>query len=262
MGNRRISSDLKERALVLWESGWEIKDICYAFHVSPRSLYRWRETFDEFGKVTKPPSPLRGRERIISLAALNAAKEIFFHDPSVMLDELMWYLAIHHDIVISKSALQATLVRAGLTRKMLQKIAVERDEMGRQDYRDCIHDPQNFSGTGMEFYIHQFIRDERYTLTAAMSTQGYIATRIVEGSMDAYDFFDFIIEDVLPQMKPYPDTQSVLVLDNCRIHHTDLLQEVLNEHGTTVKALFHHVLHVCRRHDSLSPSVLARLEPH
>lgn len=32
-------------------------------------------------------------------------------------------------------------------------------------------------------------------------------------------------------MKPYPDTQSVLVMDNCRIHHTDLLQEVLNENG-------------------------------
>jgi hypothetical protein len=33
-------------------------------------------------------------------------------------------------------------------------------------------------------------------------------------------------------MKPYPDVQSVLVLDNCRIHHTDLLTEVLNENGT------------------------------
>lgn len=32
-------------------------------------------------------------------------------------------------------------------------------------------------------------------------------------------------------MKPYPDAQSVLVLDNCRIHHTDLLEEVLNENG-------------------------------
>ena len=35
-------------------------------------------------------------------------------------------------------------------------------------------------------------------------------------------------------MKPYPDVQSVLVLDNCRIHHTNLLKEVLNENGETV----------------------------
>ncbi|KAJ7742613.1 hypothetical protein B0H16DRAFT_1323322 [Mycena metata] len=230
MGNHRISSDLKERALVLWESGWEIKDICYAFHVSPTSLYRWRDMFDEFGTTTKPPSPLRGRERIISLAALNAAKEIFFHDPSVMLDELMWYLAIHHDIAISKSALQATLVRAGLTRKMLQKIACKRDESSKDTRDTACHYGRSPIGEPA-IYSHQFIRDERYTLTAAMSTQGYITTHIVEGSMDTYDFFDFIVEDVLPQMKPFPDVQSVLVLDNCRIHHTDLLQEVLNENG-------------------------------
>lgn len=224
MGNRRISSDLKERALVLWEAGWSPEDIQYAFNVSPRSLYRWREIFEEFGIPTNPPSPLRGRDRIVSLAVLNAARQIFFHDPSVMLDELQWHLAIHHDVAISISALQATLVRAGLTRKMMQKVASERDEEGREDYRACIQDPDTFSGTGLEFvavdesskdertlarhygrsplglpaiYPHQFVRDDRFTLTAAMSLKGYIATRIVEGSMDAYEFFDFIVEDVV-----------------------------------------------------------------
>jgi transposase-like protein len=80
MVNRRISSDLKERALALWEAGWSRSDICYAFKVSPRSLYCWPDIFEEFGTVTKPPSPLRGRDRIVSLAVLDAAKEIlYFH---------------------------------------------------------------------------------------------------------------------------------------------------------------------------------------
>ncbi|KAK6971586.1 hypothetical protein R3P38DRAFT_3242190 [Favolaschia claudopus] len=162
MVNRRISSDLKERALAFWEAGWSRPDICYAFHVSRSSLYRWRSIFEEFGQVTKPPSPLRGRERIISLAALNAAKEVYFHDPSVMLDELAWYLAIHHDIVISISALQAALARAGLTRKMLQTIAVERDEAQRIDFRACIRDPTTFTGTAMEFVtVDESSKDER-----------------------------------------------------------------------------------------------------
>jgi hypothetical protein len=33
-----------------------------------------------------------------------------------------------------------------------------------------------------------------------MSTRGYIAMRIVEGSMDAYQFFDFIVEDVVCEL--------------------------------------------------------------
>ncbi|KAJ7614235.1 hypothetical protein DFH06DRAFT_1146383 [Mycena polygramma] len=110
---------------------------------------------------------------------------------------------------------------------MMKKIAKERNEAGREDYKATISDPDTFSGTALEFvtvdesskdertlarhygrspsgqpavYSHQFVRDIRYTLTAAMSMQGYIATRIVEGSMDAYQFFDFIVEDVVRQL--------------------------------------------------------------
>lgn len=32
-------------------------------------------------------------------------------------------------------------------------------------------------------------------------------------------------------MNPFPDVESVLLLDNCRIHHTDALQDVLNDAG-------------------------------
>ena len=30
-------------------------------------------------------------------------------------------------------------------------------------------------------------------------------------------------------MKPFPDAHSVLIMDNCCIHHTDTLQDVLND---------------------------------
>lgn len=52
----------------------------------------------------------------------------------------------------------------------------------------------------------------------------------------------------VPQMNRYPDTQSVFVLDNCRIHHTDLLQEVLNENGTVLTAIPQHSLQFLPRH--------------
>ena len=104
MVNHRISADVKAHALELWQAGWSKTDVCFAFHVSPRSIYHWLAIFDEFGTVTKPPSPLRGRHRIVGLAALTAAKELYFLDQSVMLDELQWHLAIHHDLPISISA--------------------------------------------------------------------------------------------------------------------------------------------------------------
>jgi len=38
MGNRRISSDLKECALNLWDKGWELEDITDALLVSQASM--------------------------------------------------------------------------------------------------------------------------------------------------------------------------------------------------------------------------------
>lgn len=279
MVNRRISPDIKECALRLWELGWDRSAICSTLLVSQASIYRWAQLFDEFGSVTPPPSPIMGRPRIIGLAALTAIKEIYTRHADTYLVELQWWLARHHDIQISISALQETLERTGLTRKLLHKIAIERDIERRRDFLYTIR--HDFSGTGREFvtidessknehdvarrygrapigmeadFEDYFIRGIRYTLVAAMGIDGYIAQRVVEGSLDSFDFFHFIVEDVVcsfisacrlvvsdhanhfqvPEMGAFPDDNSVLIMDNCQIHHMDTLQETLNAQGSFI----------------------------
>lgn len=126
---RHISSDMKDCVLRLWETGWAKEDICLVLCVLRSSLYRWAKIFDDFGSVTPPPSPMRGRPRLIGMAAMNAIKDIYAQNSDAYLNELQWHLAIHHDLAISVSALQETLVRAGLTQKVLHKIASECDKL-------------------------------------------------------------------------------------------------------------------------------------
>lgn len=38
----------------------------------------------------------------------------------------------------------------------------------------------------------------------------------------------------LPQMNPYPDFRSVLVLDNCRIHHNEALVDMVRAAGCLI----------------------------
>jgi len=123
MENCKISRDLKECTLRLWELGWEELDIIQGLAVSRSSLYRWRAIFKEHNDVNRPPSPLKGCTRIITRAVLTAVYDIYQSDPDIYLDELVFWLAIHHDIAISKSSLQRNLEEAGLTRKLFQKIA-------------------------------------------------------------------------------------------------------------------------------------------
>jgi uncharacterized membrane protein len=100
-----------------------------------------------------------------------------------------------------------------------------------------LRDSESFSGTAMEFVAvdesskdehslargfgcspigqqaqlpDPFIRGERYSLVAAMSTQGYIATRIVPGSINAFEFFEFVVEDVVSTIVSIPEYASCL----------------------------------------------------
>ncbi|KAG2749004.1 Homeodomain-like protein, partial [Suillus brevipes Sb2] len=115
MVNRRISNDLKDCALRLWDHGWDLEDICEAFGVSERSCYRWRRIFEECGTATKPPSPLTGRTRTITRALLMAVEDLFAEDSDLFLDEVCTWLAIEHDIIVSTSTLSRNLKDAGLT---------------------------------------------------------------------------------------------------------------------------------------------------
>lgn len=121
------------------------------------------------------------------------------------------------------STLSCNLIEMGLTRKVLHKITIERDEGLRQDWTDSLRGDE-FSGEGFEFVCvdemskndHTFgrrygramqgeqadLRDvfvwgDQYSLVAAITTEGYIATRVVPGSLDAFKFYDFIAEEVV-----------------------------------------------------------------
>ncbi|KAJ3500783.1 hypothetical protein NLJ89_g9639 [Agrocybe chaxingu] len=256
MVNRRIGSDLKECGLRLWELGWDLDLIIESLCVSRSSLYRWRNIFAQFKSVTRPPPPVTGRPRIIVRAVLTAIKEVYHNEADAYLDELVWWLAIHHDIIISRSALHSNLREAGLTRKLLHKIARERDEEVRADFLGAIHD--NSAGAGKEFvfvdemskndhdtarhyglalrgqradFVDNFVRGDRYSMVAAITTEGYMSTRVILGSFNAEEFRDYIIEQVLPEMNPYPANKSILLMDNCRIHHNIELIDVVNAAG-------------------------------
>ncbi|KAG2351430.1 hypothetical protein BDR07DRAFT_1319566, partial [Suillus spraguei] len=75
-----------------------------------------------------------------------------------------------------------------------------------------------------------FVHGDRYSLVAAITTEGYMAAHAVEGSFDSESFMSLLQQKwcmfflaflLLPYMNPFPAERSVLVLDNCRIHHNE-----------------------------------------
>ena len=47
------------------------------------------------------------------------------------------------------------------------------------------------------FLTDIFARGDHYSLIAAITTDGYIAAHAVPGSFDVFEFYDFIVENVV-----------------------------------------------------------------
>lgn len=153
---------------------------------------------------------------------MQACQDLFSQESDLFLDEVVTWLALKHDIVISTSTLARNFAEIGLTHKVLHKLASERDEERCGEFRELVC--HNLQGDGCEFvfvdetskdkctWAHHygramlgahanladvFVRGDWYSLVAAMTVDGYIAAEVVKGSYDHDLFYEFIAQQVV-----------------------------------------------------------------
>jgi transposase len=142
MGYRSLSTDMKNRAMELLNDEWTEIEVAEVFGVSVRSLRRWEDNFAVKGEIN-PCSVLRGHPRILDAAVMEDLWVLIEESPALYLDEIVDYLAVVHEIHISIITLHNNLQALGLTYRMMQCTASQRDEQICQAWRDDI--AANFS---------------------------------------------------------------------------------------------------------------------
>ena len=75
------------------------------------------------------------------------------------------------------------------------------------------------------------MRGEHVSAIAATSTKGLLALKIVRGGVDGNMFYDFMCTELLPKLMPFngSNCNSVLLLDNCSIHHVPEFQQIFSD---------------------------------
>ncbi|KIL62456.1 hypothetical protein M378DRAFT_38929, partial [Amanita muscaria Koide BX008] len=124
---RKISSDMKHRALQLVDEGWEIEDVAAILGVTSKSIRGWADN---------DPS-----------SALPDLHDFIRENPALFLDEVGEWLALYHDQLISTTAFHDHLRELGLTHKILRKAAAERDDAARAEW--LIHITSNYTAHQM-----------------------------------------------------------------------------------------------------------------
>ena len=101
---RKISKDMKDRALSLHSQGYLPKELCEIFGFSDRSLWRWMQNFNEYGSVIPPSSHLQGQPWTLTSTQAGDLMTQLMIEPDMYLDEIQAWVAIHHEARISKTS--------------------------------------------------------------------------------------------------------------------------------------------------------------
>jgi hypothetical protein len=80
----------------------------------------------------------------------------------------------------------------------------------------------------------QFVRGVGYSVLPALTIDGFLSAEVTAGAFTMATFERFIFQEVVPFMNPYPGKNSILVMDNCRIHKSRLLVSILRGMGMRV----------------------------
>ena len=216
---RHISADMKCRALQLLAEGRELERIADVLGVSEKSINRWFDNYEAHGQVD-PPSVNQGRRRLLTQDVISDMQELLLETPDLYLDEIAEWLLLYHNLPISTAALHNNLHNLGFSRKLMHRTAAERDHELRATW---MHDVlatymaeqlvvlDESSKDGRTFFrrygravagsrasaMAPLERGTRYSILPALTVDGYIAVRAVEGSIDGLEFFDFVVEDVV-----------------------------------------------------------------
>ena len=110
-----------------------------------------------------------------------------------------------------------------------QNMFVWLDESGA-DRRDSLR-KFGYALRGTTPVSHRFLcRGQRVNAIAAITAEGVLATEITKGSLNGEKFFDFLRGTLIPKIRAFDgsSSHSVLVLDNCSVHHIPDVTELLS----------------------------------
>ena len=112
------------------------------------------------------------------------------------------------------------------------------DETG-SDRKNTIR-RHGYSLRGKPLESHELlVRGERISAIASMSMSGMLDCKTVKHSVNGDTFYDFMQATVLPHLMTFNgvNPHSVVMMDNCSIHHVDGIVQMVHEVGALVQFL-------------------------
>jgi transposase len=249
-----ISRDLKARIPVLfYEQDFTVDQICVIMGVKKSLVYKSLQYFRTYGIAHNPHAHKTGRNRTLSPADVKFIAALINQKHCIYLDVIQQELSDKRGCEVSVTTLLRTLRRLDFSRKSVSVRALERNEILRAAYMNQIADivtnpdmlmfvdeaarnrrtsgrSKGWASVGRRCIQHRFfVRGQHFSVLPVLTIDGIITHDVVPGSITADRFLQFLQELVIPLTNPYPGPRSVLILDNCNIHHSEKIRALVED---------------------------------
>ena len=225
------------------------------------TVSRILQLFHNTGTITKKAYPKDKAYRKLTTPAELLILNLVVQKPGIYLreiqEELLKMLLLHVDTATNCRFLHAS----GFSHQKLCLVAKQRDEFIRQqfaldislykpemlvfldetgtDHRNCLR-KHGYSIRGIPL-MHQkcLVRGEHVTAIAIISVDGILDVKTSTGTTDGDAFYTFVQTHLLPQLMPCngSNQHSVVIMDNCAIHHICEVVSMIEDVGALVHFL-------------------------
>ena len=253
---RAYDNDLRWR--IIWQTEglqYSTQQVAKNLNIDKSTVSRVRNRFVTTGTVLKNIYPKEQAIRILTTPVQLLILTLVMQRPGIYLREIQSKLEDMLLLHIGVSTICRFLHENGWTRQKLTLVAIQRDMLARQKYmadisllhpdmfifldetgadnKDIIRH-YGYSLRGLPMKKHTLlVRGERISAVAIMSNAGILDVSIMRGTTTGETFSRFVLFNLLPHLQPFngSNPHSVVVMDNCSIHHVQEVTEIFEEAG-------------------------------
>ena len=261
-----LSAEPGRKAAYSPDIGWRVvwqrlsmdltfEEIGKRLQIASSTAHRIFARFRETGDVAPLKQPFREDTRKLDEHHELLIMALVYENPCLYLRELCHAIHEATGVIVSGSTVCRTLRRIGFTRKKVQQIARQRlCEFRAAFMAQVLQFPREFfvwvdeTGSDARTNIRRFgysllgqspqysrilTRGKRVSAIAAISSEGLLGVELTSCSVNSDKFFDFVRGTLIPNMQPFDgsNSKSILIMDNCSIHHVDAIKELIQDAG-------------------------------
>lgn len=181
--------------------------------------------------------------------------------PGIFLKEIRRELLQTLMIEVDTSTICRFLHNNGFSYQKMVQTAIQRDDFFRERYvmdvslykremlifldetgadeRNCLRQ-FGYSLRGIPVKKHaMFVRGQRISAIAIMSIKGILDVFVTSDTVNGETFYEFTEKHLIPQLQPFDgiNPNSVVIMDNCTVHHVPEIVEMIEDVGAIVHFL-------------------------